>query len=119
MFSQIFIDRNNVEAPLDLEKAIKLRSNYVLSGQKVSGFMVFRIQKTGKGFIEHDLMIPKYNFEPGGAHAHRRILGAFVDKWAKEECEFFQITLSWKFKDEVFEDSYRVTHRDGARGEFE
>lgn len=36
MFAEIFIDRNNVEAPLDLEKAIKLRSRYVLSGQKRS-----------------------------------------------------------------------------------
>lgn len=93
MNSRIFIDRNNVEAPLDLEKAIKLRSNYVLSGQKVSGFMVFRIQKTGEGFIERDFMIPKYNFEPGGTHAHRRILEAFVDKWAKDECEFFHHTF--------------------------
>lgn len=119
MFSEIFIDRNNVEAPLDLEKAMKLRSRYIMSGQKVSGFMVFRIQKAGKGFIEHDRMIPKYNFEPGGAQAHRRMLEQFVDKWAKDECEYFHITLSWQFKDGVFEDTYKVTHRDGARGGFE
>lgn len=119
MFSEIFIDRNNVEAPLDLEKAIKLRSRYVLSGQKVQGFMWFRIQKTGKGFIERDCSIPKDNFKPDGAHAHRRMLEAFVDKWAKDECEFFQVTLTWQVKDTVFEDTYRVTHRDGARGGFE
>lgn len=67
----------------------------------------------------HDRMIPKYNFEPGGAQAHRRMLEQFVDKWAKDECEYFHITLSWKFKDGVFEDTYKVTHRDGARGGFE
>lgn len=39
MFAEIFIDRNNVEAPLDLEKAIKLRSRYVLIGQQCKGSM--------------------------------------------------------------------------------
>ena len=119
MFSEIFIDRNNVEAPLDLEKAIKLRSRYVLSGQKSDGTMWFRIQKTGKGSIERYCSIPKDNFKSDGAHAHRRMLEAFVDKWAKDECEIFQVTLVWTGKDMAFEDSYRVTHRDGARGEFE
>ena len=117
MFTEIFIDRNNVEAPLDLEKAIKLCSRYMLSGQKVQGFILFRIQKTGKGFIEKDCSIPKDNFKPDGAHAHRRMLEAFVDKWAKDECEIFQVTLTWEMKGTIFEDTYRVTHRDGARGE--
>ena len=119
MFAEIFIDRNNVEAPLDLEKAIKLRSRYVLIGQQCKGSMWFRIQKTGKGAIEQSCHIPKYNFKPDGTHAHRRMLEAFVDKWAKEECEIFQITFTFFMNDKTYEDSYRVTHRDGARGEFE
>lgn len=110
----IYIEED-VLAPLEIERRLREMSEVRKLGKPM--YMVFSIYKQRRGEICRGMAVPADALNHDGTPTYRGMLEAFYDRWAKDKCERFEVTVRLAEMTDRYSETERETFYIKRKGE--